>query len=388
MGTTTQSSGIMSNNRVRVSAIPEVTWGDTPATPAFQELRVTGSSFTSNQTTSESNEVRSDRMNAATLLQSAEASGSIDTEISSDSHEQFMQSALFWDTADITDTSTSVADITLTAAGGLVVSAAGTPFADLIVGQWLYMEGFAIGTNDGYFQVVTVTSSASINVDDPDSVLADDVAGNTIEFRARTFRNSIDGWSFTVQEEYLDHSPVTYVNSKGMYVGEWSLSIASGADVTQTFSFQGKNSVSTESQFAGATLLGANSNEVMDSLTMNLTNNLRNQQAVGIGAESVGIGFGKLSLTVDLELYFLNHDERTDFDNRTNKALTFRLEDPSNNAIIITIPQAKYSAFDSTGAANDSDTTSTGTITAEVFDNGAGDPSSEHMIQVDMITAP
>lgn len=443
MSGTTQSSGITSNNRIRVAAAVETVWGDptddgsgagTPAPDtqivAFRELRVTGSSFSSNQTTSESNEVRSDRMNAGTVLQGADASGSIDAEITVGSYDLEMQSAMWWDTADIVDTDLTNTEMILSATingagtpstGLLTDTVGGFPFVNIVVGQWLRMSGYLTNPlNTGYFQVVSVDAAGVFcTINDPDGILNDEDSsatsggGNasTIVFKAKTFRNGVTGCAFTIQETYLDHDPITYVNSEGMYVNQWTVNIANGSDVTQTFSYQGQNSDSNDltdggyDGFGSPTYAAVNTKSIMDSVTsikdvringvtgdefllslaLTVNNNVRSQTAVGEGAEAVGVVSGKLSVTADVELYFLNDDEMQAFNTRIVRSLSFRMEDTDGSAIIVTIPKATYSAFQPTGAANDTDTTATSTLTAEVFDNGASDTSSEHMIQIDII---
>ena len=81
-------------NRASLRFIEEVTFGQTPATPAFNELRYTGESLNYNIENVVSDEIRSDRMTSDLVQVSADASGDVNVEISYDAYDAFWQ--LLW----------------------------------------------------------------------------------------------------------------------------------------------------------------------------------------------------------------------------------------------------------------------------------------------------
>jgi len=88
---------IASTSRSRVAYIPEVTWGVTPATPAFQELRRTSGNLTTKKGTTVSDEIRLDRNVRDEYQVSQDVTGSYDLELSYGSYDDLLAAALFGD---------------------------------------------------------------------------------------------------------------------------------------------------------------------------------------------------------------------------------------------------------------------------------------------------
>lgn len=85
---------IAETSQSRLSIIPEVTYGTTPATPAFTNLRFTGESLKHNRGNVTSNEIRADR-NVSDLIQvSGGAEGAINFELSYGAFDTLIEAAL------------------------------------------------------------------------------------------------------------------------------------------------------------------------------------------------------------------------------------------------------------------------------------------------------
>ena len=93
---------IANSSQTRLAFITEATWGITPATPVFQNLRYTGEGFNFDTETVKSNEIREDRNVADLIRVGRSASGNFDFELSYGTYDSILESALFgaW-TADV-----------------------------------------------------------------------------------------------------------------------------------------------------------------------------------------------------------------------------------------------------------------------------------------------
>lgn len=85
---------IAETSQTRLAFIKEVTYGVTPATPAFTNMRYTGETLKHNRQTITSNEIRPDR-NVSDLIQvGGGAEGAVNYEMSFESFDAFMEAAL------------------------------------------------------------------------------------------------------------------------------------------------------------------------------------------------------------------------------------------------------------------------------------------------------
>ena len=82
------------SNRTALRYVPEVTFGTTPATPAFKEIRYTGESLNYSIKNVVSNEIRSDRNTTDLVRVSADAGGDVQFEMSFLSFDAFIEAAL------------------------------------------------------------------------------------------------------------------------------------------------------------------------------------------------------------------------------------------------------------------------------------------------------
>ena len=138
-------------NRVALRITEESTFGTTPATPAFQELRVTSGNVGYTPTTVTSNEMRSDRQVTDLILVGAEAGGSLGFEVSHEALDIPIEGAMFSDWVAQNGRYNVTSDSTIT---GVVASsdtfefAAGAAFQ---VGDLVRATGFTNSGNNGLF---------------------------------------------------------------------------------------------------------------------------------------------------------------------------------------------------------------------------------------------
>ena len=145
-------------NRVALGLIEEVTFGTTPATPAWQALRITGTPNLAFEPQTEiSEEIRADRQITDLILVGAEAGGDIGMELSVDAQSEVLEGAMQSDwalKAQRLDT-----QITSVGSGSYTVTDVNDAFA---IGQLVKAEGFTNAANNATFRAETASSATSL----------------------------------------------------------------------------------------------------------------------------------------------------------------------------------------------------------------------------------
>ncbi len=311
------------SNRTAIRIVPEATFKTTPATPAFQNMRYTGESINFGIKNIVSNEIRSDRSTADLIQVGADVSGDLNVELSFDTFKSLIEGAL--------------------------CSTFGAPVSNV-----------------------------------------------------STIKNGTALKSYTIQKHFQDLAVPIFQQFVGCRVGGMKLDFKTGSILTGSFSFMGCSANSATTQITGATfsdpglgndVFNAVSNLVelkedgvamavqVRSMTMDLNNNLRAQEAIGT-LGNVGIALGKLDLMGTIEMYFENATEYTKFLNGTEFALSFKLLDSDTNYYKITIPRCKYEEGSITSGQLDQDLMVTGKWRALY------DTTLACMIQIESYDAP
>lgn len=154
----------MSNtNRVALGLVPEVTFGTTPATPAFESLRVTSPNLTYTPRTITSNEIRADRQITDLILVGAENAGTIGFEVSFGALDTVIEALLFGTWTNKPSKVNLTADSAITDAGTVAntyaVDANGTNFK---LGHLTQASGFTNAANNQVFRVASSTGTTVV----------------------------------------------------------------------------------------------------------------------------------------------------------------------------------------------------------------------------------
>lgn len=148
-------------NRTKLGYVMESTWGTTPASPAFKNLRITSMpDLSSNPVTKVSNELRSDRNVPDSILVDYDAGGSFGFEMSFNAMPDIYKMALFnaWTAQTVDTTATEVVANTKT----ITVAADGdTKFP---ANSMVWLSGFSNSTNNG-FKTVDSSTATTVVVD-------------------------------------------------------------------------------------------------------------------------------------------------------------------------------------------------------------------------------
>jgi hypothetical protein len=144
-------------NRVSLGIIEEVTPGTTPATPAWQALRITGTpSLAFAPVTVTSNEIRPDRNVTDLILVGAEAGGDVGHELSHGALDTIIEGAMFNDWTERNNRKDG--DVT-SIASNVITVVAGTTFN---VDDLIYLEGFGDANDEVVFPAILTTNTTTI----------------------------------------------------------------------------------------------------------------------------------------------------------------------------------------------------------------------------------
>ncbi|MHB2265661.1 phage tail tube protein [Aliihoeflea sp. PC F10.4] len=295
----------------RLAFVPEAAWATTPATPAFELLRFTGENIQPAKATVRSNEIRPDRNVTDEILVGRNVAGNADFELSYGTFDPILESLFFseWD---------------------------------------------------------------------------DDVIKN----------GAGAGQSFTAERTLrLEGGSSHYARFLGLVANSMSLSITAGQLVTGSFDFMGKFGGAGTAAIAGATYAEAPQSRVINaashfaalsvsgiaeappirSLSLSMTNNLRQQQAVG-ETDAIGIGAGRFEVTGSMEAYFKSGALLQAFLDHDDLSLAFTLGTEVGSRYRITIPTIVLTGSPGGNASsNNDDVMATMAFTA-VFDRISAEP--------------
>lgn len=227
-------------NRVTLAYAIESAFGapTSLAATAFQALRFTGEDLAATTQSVNSSEIRDDRQIAFVARTGFNAGGNLNFELSYGAFDDLLMlfaQASAW-TAAITVTSTSIS----AAAADNSFNHSGAGFT-AAAGRWLKVTGFATAANNGYFKVVTATTSKLI------------VSGGTLVNEAATpsvtiiagaqIVNGTTLNSLAIQRVYNDLSAIIALY-RGMCIDSMSLTIPADNIVTGSFGTMGKSEAS------------------------------------------------------------------------------------------------------------------------------------------------
>jgi len=181
--------------------------------------------------------------------------------------------------------------------------------------------------------------------------------------------------SFTFQKQYQDLAVPVYQNFAGCRIGGMSLSFETGSILTGSFSVMGCQATTSTTNDLGPTIVypgqgntpmnavtgltgitqdGVASTAKIRSMSMDLSNNLRGQEAIGT-LGYLGIALGRLEITGEMSLYFEDQVQYQKFLDSTAFSLGFTCADPAGNSYAFLLPKVKYETGDIAVGGSDED---------------------------------
>jgi len=227
-------------------------------------------------------------------------------------------------------------------------------------------NGFATAANNDWVKVASVTANEIVLSEVPSGWATDAGAGQTIAlYYGDVLINGTTLRTFTLEEQFTDHSPVSYQQFNGQGVNTLGLSAASQSIVTATAGFFGTTAALTTTRFAGATDIAAPTNTVLNSssnvariarggvpisganfvleASIDINNNLRRLPAVGfLGA--IDIGSGEFSVTGNLSTYFDDISIAQDVISNSETSFNLIFQDDVDQVAVFDLPRIKFSS--------------------------------------------
>lgn len=253
----------------------------------------------------------------------------------------------------------------------------------LQAGDWIKLAGFvATAANNGWYRLSVDPTAALLTFDVvPSGSASETPAGDVDVYHGERLINSTTRFSYTLEEEFQDHSPVTYQYFRGMVVDGLTITAEPQSIVTISFTFSGKdaffsdsgtpastpdelpavdgagrvdsavtvtqgqvnvlNSSSNVGRIARGGTAIAGSNFVLEA-SVEIANNLRQLNAVGfLGA--VDIGVGEFGVTGTLNTYFDDASLARDVVSNAETSFDLRFADNDSHVIILDAPRIKFS---------------------------------------------
>ena len=159
----TQGNNFASSNRVSIRYIAETNWGVVPAAGTSRELRYTSSSLAVKKGTTESTEIRDDRMISNIVQTDMSAGGDFKFEFSAGSQDDFFQAFLMGTWTRPMGFDMFASETISWGTPSVIYIQGGDNTALYVTGRRIKTEGFHNQTNNGYHQVASSLYNAVLN---------------------------------------------------------------------------------------------------------------------------------------------------------------------------------------------------------------------------------
>ncbi len=227
-------SGTASDPQVTVAAT-NLTGG---ITSNFSTARYTSETLSGTPETTESQQIRSDRMSSGQIVTGLTVEGDINFELAKESQlESLMESAMLntWDVL----APVSV-NMTINATTKEITRASGDWSAALEIGDILTLAGFSNTENNTQFQILEFVSTTVVRgvFNQTDGDVVSETGTGTTYTRADKLVIGTTKKSFSIQKEFTDLTTKALIY-KGMLVNTMSINVAYGDIITGAFGFNG-----------------------------------------------------------------------------------------------------------------------------------------------------
>ena len=320
---------------------------------AFQELRYVSEDFGQDTSTKRSAEIRSDRQTENVIRTSIGATGTLNAELSLNTFNDFILSAVCdtaWSTA-LTETSSA---IYFTAPS--TINHQGSFAQTYVAGQWIKVSGAASNANNGYFKIASVASGA-LTLDQTTIVTAAATPSITLTQGAYV-EDGVTSRSYNIERTYGDLSSELALY-KGMGVDTWDVSVSAENEVTTSFGFIGASENSETSSSAGS-FVAATTTKPLNAIddvsqiqetsaytdssatefSFSLANGLRSRMQIG-SLGPVSLGEGKIAVSGSMTSYYATKTIMDKYLNFTSSSLAIVFDD-GTNGLVVEFPQIQF----------------------------------------------
>lgn len=380
-------------NRFDLHRVKEVVWGTTPSAPTLIETRLTGEALSESIETTQSQELRANRAPTDVVPVDASVGGSFDFELSWESYDDLIESALM--SAWVDSAHTGTLTTTTTATDNLTGSAGA--FSDVTVGQSLALTGFSNPLLNRIYRVTGKANNQTLTLFPVPAAAATDTASVVGQW----VKNGITEQSYTFVKRWNDLTPIETQIFRGVRIGGFNLDMSTASLISGSFTLMGRTTEWDDNTFiTGATVqsapvtptmnavtnvadisidgVGLCATGMVSNMTFSLDNQHREQKAICVFGNA-GVVAGQLQVTVSGSQYFTGSAEASKFKNSTDFEFSFALQDRDQNTYVFTMPRCKYESFEANASGLDTD------IMAETSFLGLHDPDTDCVIIISRI---
>lgn len=346
----TNYSAAIDTSDIVLSYGEESVWGTLPAVQ-FDAVRLTGESLSESKQRARPNEIKPDGVVSHAITTQVGVEGAFNFALSAGTFDDFVAATLN-STFSAPETITQT-DFVAAAAGGTITTTAGD-FSGLVADQWVSVTGFAEAGNNGYFKVVSATSTVLTVTP---NTLVDETPGTSCTVKGSTLVNGTTVRTFFMQKELASNLFLTYA---GVYPSSMQLNASVGGFAEGSFNVMAKNEAKATTDSSTGAANAAPSGRVIDtvsgvatllvngaalsapaqSVQLNITKQgARSQYAIG-SADAQGIGRGTIDVSGSISLYFADFTNYDLYKNETDVEINIGLRDNTGNGYVFTLPAA------------------------------------------------
>ena len=387
MANTSQTSD---TGQAALLAIKETTWGVTPTLAAdakAQALRFTSEDLKIDTTTTISEEIRDDRQYSDIIPTKIEASGSIKTEMSYGTYDDFLAAVVCdeWSAAENKYEHTD-ADTAIGAVAGpfLEIEYTGSDKTPFKVGEAVKLSGFSgttAGKNNGKIFVITsVDDTSAVDTWQYETVpelfvQANPQTGNaTVENRG-FIQNGLEETCFSIEKQFNDVDK--FLIYRGMSINTASFTIEAESIITADWTFIGRNGETIDPSVlegSGDTyrkdpttneILSAGTQDCLlliegeeaafvKSISSEINNNLRGKTVVCV-VGNAEIGQGRFMFTGNLSMYFKDFSLYENYINNETASITFTIGNSTDGRYVFNLPRVKFTESNVVAGGADQD---------------------------------
>lgn len=226
-----------SSNLVRIAFIPEVVYGETPASGDFFQSRFTSDSLSGSPETTESQQIRVDRFSSGQVVTGLTVGGDVNFELAKEEAiDEMFESAML---NDFQVSAPVLVDLTIDVDANTIERESGDFNTDVNVGDILILGDFSDTRNNTQVSVVEIQSATVIKYAGPDTMVDETGSGTTFQVADKVSIGTTKK-SFSIEKAFLDLTNKAIIY-RGMLCSGFSISAAYGEIITGSFSFSGND---------------------------------------------------------------------------------------------------------------------------------------------------
>ncbi|HSW45773.1 MAG TPA: phage tail tube protein [Phycisphaerae bacterium] len=340
-------------SRVQLAYIKESNFNTKKTGSNLQIIRKLSEDLALQAQTHVSGEMSADRQTSGIRRVQFSTAGPVNYELSYGTYDDWLASALqsTWQSP-----VTNGPKITIAAAATTnKYTDSGNGFNSFVVGQWVYVTGFANAANNGYAKIV---SKAAGEIVVAKTLVTESVGPSVTVKQGGYVVNGTTLDTYNLERAYSDLVQELAL-FKGQAVNQWSFDLPTAGAITGAFNFIGASeeqltasggtgytAASTTRPFGSldlTNLIENNANMQIRSLSFTYDNQLH-QRLVAGAAGVLSIGSGPIRIEGSLEAYYTDKTLYEKYVNETVSQLAVALRDPDGNGYVIEFPRVAFSS--------------------------------------------